>query len=207
MQFSLTKWKLFLALGLLIGISAVSMFAANSSLFSSKNQSLILTSKLNKQSNIESWNPNRIEGKSMTPFRTNLSFEWLDEVRGIGKVRVEIEAKSFIEQTWSYQWILPADASSSELVSATFDSPQFRKTQVFEIEISGLDYNSNQNLFLKLKPTMRNDSAMTIVIPTRNELSTEGITHRSFAQNTKIQALRKNLFTHKYNNQFPKIQF
>jgi hypothetical protein len=153
------------------------------------------------------WSPRGIVGKSMNPFKANYSFEWIDENQGVGKVRVEIESRSFVENSWNYQWLLPEHATTTESITSSFDSPQFQLTQVFEIEIKGLVNSSNQNIFLRLKPFTRSDSAMTIVVPTQFEKTLDGVTKKSFAQSEKIQLLRKSLSSNGSHNQNRRIQF
>lgn len=152
-----------------------------------------------------------IVGKAMTPFRVSSSFEWVDKEAGRGKARVEIESRSFVEQVWHYQWILPSSASTQTELEASFDSPRFRKTQVFELEVTGLDsVSENQNLFLRLKPIQRSDSAMSIVIPTQAEKTTEHHVKQAFAKSVKIQALRKSIANQTQvdkDSSAPKIQF
>lgn len=159
--------------------------------FSSKSK---LFSKENLGSSQPSqWTDKPWHGKSMSPFKAQTSFQWIDESAGVGKVRVELSAKSFIEQTWTYQWILPSNVMTQSDLSAHFESLRFQKVQVFELEVSGLDGNQNQNLFLRLKPVMKKDSAMTILISTHEAQTVEGITQKAFSQSSKIQSLRKNL--------------
>lgn len=152
-----------------------------------------------------------IAGKAMTPFRVSSSFEWIDKETGRGKARVEIESRSFVEQVWHYQWILPSSVSTQTELEASFDSPRFRKTQVFELEVAGLDSAAeNQNLFLRLKPALRNDSSMSIVIPTQAEKTTEHQVKQAFAKSLKIQALRKSIANQTQadrDSSSPKIQF
>lgn len=199
MQLSITKRAKFFILMSALGASlGAGVWVTGESNAIAKNDLTLLSSKLSKFENKNNLGRS-IAGKSMTAFKANYTFDWIDTQQGVGRVRVEIESRSFVAQAWNYQWVLPAEALTQEITSATFDSPHFRKTQVFELELSGLDSTTSQNIFLKLKPVMREDSAMTVVIPTLAEQTSEGSMRQSSLKSMKVQAVRRSLASHEKN--------
>lgn len=189
MQLSITKKTKAVALVLLLGLGLVVRWEGTSS---PNNNESFLSAKLSR---LENQNPlgRSIAGKSMTAFKADYTFSWIDKAQGVGRVRVELQSRSFVAQSWNYQWVVPSDAFTQEETSATFDSPRFRETHVFELEVAGLDSTLSQNVFLKLKPAMRDDSAMTVVIPTQAEQTAEGALRQSSMKSVKVQSLRKSL--------------
>lgn len=191
MQLSITKKRMTVfALMTLLSVGGVVIWKG---VGDTKNDSVILFSS--KLSKLENQNPlmRSIAGKSMTAFRADYTFYWADKAQGVGRVRVELQSRSFVAQSWSYQWVVPDGAFTQGETAAAFDSPRFRETHVFELEIAGLDSTLSQNIFLKLKPATRDDAAMTVVIPTQSEQTAEGALRRSSIKSAKIQSLRKSL--------------
>lgn len=189
MQLSITKRAKALILVAILGVGVWVTWVFKPT---AKNNFTALSSKLSKLENQNSLGRS-IAGKSMTAFRADYTFDWINQEQGIGRVRVELQSRSFVAQSWNYQWVLPPEAVTQETITATFDSPHFRETQVFELEVAGLDSTISQNIFLKVKPVMREDSAMTIVIPTLSEQTAESSVRQASLKSLKVQAVRKSL--------------
>jgi hypothetical protein len=143
--------------------------------------------------------------KASAPFSTISTFAWIDQANGVGMFQVTITGQSFAGSAWSYQWQLPENASSAGILIGEFSSPTMDSNITFELEVNGLDTNSNQNLAFQIKPVEGFDRRTVVIIPTHYEQTLEAEVANQFAPESNSHSMQKSVATRR---QIPKgIQF
>lgn len=143
--------------------------------------------------------------KTSAPFSTTPSFSWIDQTNGVGRVQVTITGDSFADSSWRYQWNLPVGVSTSDPMSGDFNSPAMNSETTYQIELSGLDPQSNKNIFFQIQPSEGLDQRMVVVVPTHFEQTLEAEASRQYAPELNNHSMQKSVASRR---QLPKgIQF
>ena len=106
------------------------------------------------------------QGKTGAIVSSKANFEWIDQSKGLGKIKVEIIGESFSDTLLNFQWILPSGSSSRDFLTGEIKSPKVDENRVLELSVDHLSPETSQNIILLLKSVSENKLGISVVIPT-----------------------------------------